>query len=285
MERKRTIVRAEDLHYTYEDGTQALKGLDLTVQKGEKVAVMGANGSGKSTFFLHLNGILKPQKGRILIDETPIDYSRKGLLQVRKKVGIVFQNPEDQLFSASVRQEISFGILNLGVSEKEAEEKVDRVIEELGITPFAHKPTHFLSGGEKKRVSIADILVMEPELMILDEPAATLDPKHARMIDGIVDQLSGKGITVLLSTHDAERALIWADRVVLFDDGKVIGQGHPEDIFRSEELLRQTNLEKPAVLRIFDTLCEEGILDHKLRPPRRVEELMGYIREKGIKQL
>ena len=158
-------------------------------------------------------------------------------------------------------------------------------MEELEINPFAHKPTHFLSGGQKKRVSIADILVMGPELILLDEPAAALDPKHARMIDGIVDQLSRRGITILLSTHDVERALIWADRVVLFDEGVIAGEGSPEEIFRNDAILKQTNLEKPTVFQIFDTLCEEGILDPKLDPPHRVEELAAYIRQKGTEQL
>lgn len=275
------IVIAEGLHYTYEDGTEALKGIDLKIKFGEKVAVMGANGSGKSTFFLHLNGILKPQEGRILIDEEPIDYSRKGLLEVRKKVGIVFQNPDDQLFSASVKQEIAFGVLNLGVPEKEAAEKVDKLMDDLNITSYADKPTHFLSGGQKKRVAIADILVMDPSLIILDEPSAALDPKHARMIDGIVDKLNDKGITILLSTHDTERALIWADRIVLFDGGEIVGQGTPEEIFSDKALLDRTNLEQPAVLQIFDSLCQAGILDKSMKKPHRVEDLQSYILQKG----
>ena len=275
-----SIVISEDLHYTNEDGTEALRGIDLKIKFGEKVAVMGANGSGKSTFFLHLNGLLKPQKGRVLIDEEAIDYSRKGLLNVRKKVGFVFQNPDDQLFSASVKQEISFGVLNLGMSEKEAERRVEDIMRELNITPFADKPTHFLSGGQKKRVAIADIVVMAPSLMILDEPAAALDPRHSRIINEIIDKLSDKGITVLLSTHDAERALIWADRVIVFHEGKIAGEGPPETIFMDDALLKKTNLEKPAVLRIFDTLEKEGVLRPGLKRPRSMEELEHYIRER-----
>lgn len=274
------ILIAENLHYTYEDGTKALRGIDLKIRFREKVAVMGANGSGKSTFFLHLNGLLKPQSGRILIDEEPISYSRKDLLQVRKKVGIVFQNPDDQLFSASVKQEISFGVLNLGLSEEEAAQKVQKVMDELNITPFAGKPTHFLSGGQKKRVAIADILAMDPSLMILDEPWAALDPKYSAVIDGIIDKLTDKGITVLLSTHDAERALAWADRVILFDRGTVIGQGEPEEIFANQELLERANLQIPAVLRIFRILCSEGVLESSLKPPRSMKELEQYLRER-----
>lgn len=270
-------VKANNLYYTYADGTEALKGIDLEIKKGEKVAIMGSNGSGKSTFFLNLNGVLKPQKGTIAINGNPIDYSRKGLLEVRKQVGIVFQDPDNQLFSASVVQEISFGVLNLGFSKEEAKEKVDQIIEDLHITEFKDKPTHFLSGGQKKRVAIADVLVMQPSVVILDEPASALDPKHARMIDDIVDELSENGITVLLSTHDVERALIWADRIVLFDEGEILKEGRPEEIFFNETLLEKTNLEKPTVLKIYDGLKERGILAEESAIPKTAEQLINLL--------
>ena len=276
---KDVILSLEAVHYRYEDGTEALKGIDLQVRRGEKLAIMGANGSGKSTLFLTLNGVRKPASGRVLFNGVPVDYSRKGLLELRKRVGIVFQDPDNQLFSASVMQEISFGAMNLGMPEAEVRARVERVMEELDITPFREKPTHFLSGGQKKRVSIADILVMNPEIIILDEPAAALDPKHARIIDRIIDELSGRGITVILSTHDVNRALIWADRVILLDDGKVIGDGTPEEIFYDGEALTRTNLEKPSVLEIFETLCEAGVLKRDLPAPHTSGELERYIRE------
>lgn len=285
--KKDIVIRTENLYYEYADGTKALKGVDLEVRRSEKLAVMGANGSGKSTFFLHLNGVLKPKEGKVYINGKSIDYSRKGLLSVRKQVGIVFQDPDNQLFSANVIQEISFGVLNLGFSQEEAAKKVDKIIDELNITEFKDKPTHFLSGGQKKRVAIADILVMEPDVVILDEPASALDPKHARMIDGIVDDLSNRGITVILSTHDVERALIWADRVVLFSEGKIISEGTPEEIFAKDELLKVTNLEKPTVMRIFENLQRAGILRENLTIPRKAEDLeklIGEAIEKGEKK-
>lgn len=274
-----TIVKTENLKYTYADGTEALKGIDLEIKRGEKVAIMGANGSGKSTFFLTLNGISQPTDGKIFIDGEEIKYDRKSLIEVRKKIGIVFQDPDSQLFSASVRQEISFGLFNLGYTQEEAAKKVDGIIDELNIAPFADKPTHFLSGGQKKRVAIADILVMDPEIIIFDEPTSGLDPKHIKLTDEIIDSLSAKGITVIIATHDAQRALSWADRLVLFNDGMVIGEGKPEDLLRNENLLGETNLEKPSVLKLFDNLVEVGILDKNLKTPVNTDELEAYIKE------
>lgn len=272
------ILKLENVCYTYEDGTEALKGIDLKIRRGEKLAVMGANGSGKSTLFLTLNGIRKPASGRILYNNIPVDYSRKGLLELRKKIGIVFQDPDNQLFSASVMQEISFGVLNLGLAEEEARERVEKVIDDLNITSFRDKPTHFLSGGQKKRVSIADILVMDPEIILFDEPSAALDPKHARMVDEIIDRLSEKGITVILSTHDVNRALIWADRVALMDEGVIVSEGTPDEIFTNDEVLARTNLEKPTVLKIFEVLCEAGISDRNRSIPHTAEDLENILR-------
>ena len=163
------ILKAENVFYSYDDGkTHSLNGLSLEIRRGKKIAVMGANGSGKSTFFLCCNGVYRPSEGTIYFHGKPVDYSRKGLLQLRQKVGIVFQDPDNQLFSASVFQEISFGILNLGVPEEEARKEVERIMDEMEITPYRDRPTHALSGGQKKQVSIADILIMKPEIVILD---------------------------------------------------------------------------------------------------------------------
>ncbi len=277
-EAKKVILSAHDIHYTYQDGTNALRGVNLDIYEGERLAIMGSNGSGKSTFFLNLNGVLKPEAGELKIEGKPYDYSRQGLLELRKKVGIVFQDPDNQLFSANVMQEISFGVLNLGFSEEDARKKVDAVMERLNITSFKDKPTHFLSGGQKKRVAIADILVMEPTVMILDEPTSALDPKHARLIDEIVEELSDSGITVILSTHDVERALLWADRVVLFDEGKVLSIGSPAEIFADDALLAKTNLEKPAVLYIAEELQKAGIFEENAKYFRKPEEIVESIK-------
>ena len=192
---------------------------------------------------------------------------------VRSKVGIVFQDPDKQLFSASVEQEISFGILNLGVAKEQARTEVEQVMEELEIVPFRKRPVHALSGGQKKQVSIADILVMRPEIIILDEPAAALDPKHTRMVNEMVDKLTEQGITVLMATHDMDYAYAWADEIVLMKDGKVLCQGTPEAVCRETEKLKETNLEEPALLRLFDRLKARKIIEATGKAPRTWKEL------------
>ena len=274
-----SIIKAENLCYTYEDGTEALKGIDLTIEAGKKVALLGANGSGKSTFFLCLNGVNQPQKGTLYLHDKPYDYSKNGLLHLRSKVGIVFQDPDSQLFSASVYQEISFGAMNLGLEEEEVKRRVEQSIEDLEITPFRHKPTHFLSGGQKKQVSVADILVMDPEVIVFDEPAAALDPKHTKILNHLIDKLSERGITIIISTHDVDFAFGWADEAVLFHNGKVLRQGAPEEVFAAEEDLEKTNLTKPAALRLFDNLVKNGVLPEGLAIPRDLDTLEKYIRE------
>ena len=269
------VIEAQDVSYTYDGNNErALDGLNLKIRRGTKVAFMGGNGSGKSTFFLCLNGIRRPDTGKICIDGEAIEYTRKGLLNVRGRVGIVFQEPDDQLFSASVYEEISFGILNLGADEETARREVESVIKELEITPFQDRPAHALSGGQKKQVAIADILVMHPEVMILDEPAAALDPKHTKKVQQIVDHLTEKGITVLMATHDIDYAYAWADEIILMHEGKVIRQGTPFEVCSDREALKAASLEVPAVLRMHERLKEKGLIPQDAAPPGNIDELV-----------
>lgn len=268
------IIETENLCYTYEgNDRRALDGVSVKIRRGRKFAFMGGNGSGKSTLFLCLNGILRPESGRVIIDGTPVKYNRKGLLDVRKKVGIVFQEPDNQLFSASVYQEISFGILNLGADEETARREVERVMEEVGVTSFSDRPAHALSGGQKKQVAIADILVMHPEVMILDEPAAALDPKHTRIVEEIIERLTDKGITVLMATHDMDYAFAWADEIILMKDGQVIKEGSPGEVCGDREALERTNLEPPAVLTIYEKMLEKNLVKRGDTPPKNIREL------------
>ncbi len=271
------IIEVKDCFYKYDDGTEALRGINFSINQGEKLAFLGANGSGKSTMFLCLNGILRPQKGQILFNGAPLNYSRKELLKLRSQVGIVFQEPDKQLFCSSVYQEISFGVLNLGLDEESTKAIVENVIGELEITPFMKKPTHFLSGGQKKQVAIADIVAMNPKLIILDEPASALDPKHTEIVRNMINKLSEKGMTVVVSTHDMNYALEWADRVIVFESGRILAEGKPEDILSDEELIIKSNLLQPEVIKLYLKLCNKGILDKNLAIPKTMDNLGRYI--------
>ncbi len=275
---KDIILKAENLKFSYTDTEEyALKGLSVELERGKKVAVMGANGSGKSTFFLCMNGIHQPCSGQLFLDGEKMDYSRKGLRKLRSKVGMVFQDPDDQLFSASVKQEISFGPMNMGLSEEEVRKAVDDIIADLEIEDFKDSPTHSLSGGQKKQVSIADVMVMNPEIVVLDEPAASLDPKHTIIVHKIVDRMVAEGITVIISTHDVDFVMEWAEEVVVIHQGLVAAQGSPEEVFADLELLEKTNLKQPAALELFNSLVAKGILSKDLKTPRTLKELETYI--------
>lgn len=272
------ILEAKDITYSYDDGkTMSLDGFSISIERGKKIAFMGANGGGKSTFFLCLNGILKPDSGSLFLDGKAYNYSKAGLREIRKKVGIVFQDPDNQLFSASVLQEISFGVLNLGMSEEDAKKECEKVMDALEINGFRDRPTYALSGGQKKQVSIADVLVMKPEIVLLDEPASALDPRHTELVNGIVDMMVENGITVLMATHNVDYAMAWADQIAVVGSGRVLAMDEPDKIFAMKELLKKANLKKPAAMELFESLVKKGILDGCLQVPRNLKILEEYI--------
>ena len=278
MNQNDVILKADNLYFSYDGGQSfSLNGLSLEIKKGSRTAFLGPNGSGKSTFFLCCNGIHKPSSGCLCFHGKPVSYTKKALLDLRQKVGIVFQDPDNQLFSASVYQEISFGLLNLGMEKEKAAKQVEAIMEQMEITPYRHKPVHALSGGQKKQVSFADILVMKPEIVIMDEPASALDPRHAALVDSAVRQMSQEGITVMLATHDTDYAFAWADEIVLLKDGRVLSQGEPVSVFSDKELLHTAGLKQPAVLTLFDALCQKGVLKNSLEIPRTMDALTRYI--------
>ena len=243
--------------------------------------MLGVNGSGKSTLFLNFNGILKPSTGKVIYNGNEIKYNQKSLHALRKNIGIVFQDPENQLFSASVYQEVSFGPMNLKLEESEVRRRVDEALINIGMYEFKDKAVHFLSYGQKKRVSIADIIAMKPEIIVFDEPTSSLDPKHSKQIVKIFDELNEKGMTVILSTHDVELAYSWSDYIIVMKDGEIVKEGTPYEIFSDDELIFKSYLEKPLILEIYEVLCKNGDVDLEIynTAPRNKEDLFKILKK------
>ncbi|HBP65834.1 MAG TPA: energy-coupling factor ABC transporter ATP-binding protein [Desulfosporosinus sp.] len=268
------ILEAFNLDYSYPDGTKALRTINLKIEKGEKLTILGSNGAGKSTLFMQFNGLYRPNSGSIKYQGQAISYKNKPLIELRKKVGIVFQDPDSQLFSSSVYQDISFGPLNLGLSDQEVEARVDQALIDTETTDLEYKPTHLLSYGQKKRVSIAGVLAMEPEVIIFDEPTAGLDPRHAREFMQLLKNLSDEGKTIIISTHDVDLAYSWSDRLVIMSSGEIIAQGEPGELFLQPELIEQADLALPWLLEIYCGLVEKGWFPTSTPLPKTREELL-----------
>ena len=255
-------MEAQGLYYTYEDGTVALDHISLRAEQGKITGILGANGAGKSTLFLSLNGVLTPKEGAVTVNGRRAVYDRKGIREVRRQVGIVFQDPDDQLFSADVYRDISFGGVNLGLPEEEVRRRVEAAMERTGVGALRDKPTHALSFGQKKRVAIAGVLVMEPSVMILDEPTAGLDPQGVSDIMHLLTELrDGLGMTILIATHDMDIVPLYCDYAYLLSGGRVILEGRPEELFAQPEELRKNHLRLPRIAHLMEILRERDGLD------------------------
>lgn len=238
----RVAVRVNDLWYTYPDGTQALRGVSLSVLEGERVGLVGPNGAGKSTLLLHLNGLLKGS-GDVQINGVPV--KKPHLAEIRRRVGLVMQNPDDMLFCPTLEDDLAFGPLNMDLSLVETEGRIQRALSLTSLEGLRKKPPHHLSHGEKRRGSIAAVLVMEPEIIALDEPSSNLDPRGRRDLIAILNALD---TTIILSSHDLELILAVCQRVVLLDEGQVIAEGLTPEILADEELMLAHGLERPHSL-------------------------------------
>ncbi|WP_460797541.1 energy-coupling factor ABC transporter ATP-binding protein [Nocardioides pacificus] len=234
------VLDVRGLAYAYPDGHQALYGVDLHVHAGERVALLGPNGAGKTTLVLHLNGILTAGAGSVAVSGMPVE--KRNLAEIRRRVGIVFQDPDDQLFMATVRQDVAFGPANAGVKGAELDRRVMAALDRVGMADFADRPPHHLSFGQRRRVAVATVLVMEPEILVLDEPSSNLDPASRREL---ADVLRSLDVTVLMVTHDLPYALELCPRSVILHDGIVVADGATYDVLTDDALMRANRLELP----------------------------------------
>ena len=234
-----TVLQVHDLHFSYHDGHSALRGVTFQMCEGDKVALVGPNGAGKSTLMLHLNGILTG-KGEVSVGGKQL--TRSNLPAIRAMVGLVFQNPDDQLFSPTVFEDVAFGPLHMGLPMQEVEARVSSALEAVRMSGFRDRLSHHLSVGEKKRIAIATVLSMDPQILVLDEPSAGLDPRARRTLINLLRELP---ITMLVSTHDMRLVQELFPRTIVMDEGQVVADGRTKDILENEELLTAHGLEKP----------------------------------------
>ncbi len=257
-----TIIEINDLEFAYEDADEqqdaVLRGVSLTINKGEFLAVLGHNGSGKSTLAKHLNAILVPQKGKVIVEGIDTADEDK-LYEIRQRVGMVFQNPDNQLVATIVEEDVAFAPENLGVDPAEIRKRVDYALDAVNMTEFIHHAPHMLSGGQKQRIAIAGVLAMKPDVLVMDEPTAMLDPIGRREIMETVKKLNREeNMTVVMITHFMEEAA-QADRVIVVDHGKIVMEGKPKEVFSHVEELKKIGLDVPQTTELLYSLKKSGI--------------------------
>lgn len=250
-------IQTTNLCYAYHDGTKALNSLNFNVEKGENMAILGPNGAGKSTLLHHFNGLLMPTSGKVVVLEREVTSSN--LDWVRQKVGLVFQDPDDQLFARTVNEDVAFGPVNLGLPPEEVKARVKWALEATEITELEHKSPQNLSTGQKKRAALAGVLAMKPEIIVLDEPMANLDPRTASKVLKLLLQLNKElGLTLIIATHDVDLVPLFADEICILSKGQIVTQGPPKEVFMKTELLRSLDLRVPRITHLFEILNKKN---------------------------
>jgi cobalt/nickel transport system ATP-binding protein len=252
------LIETRDLCYSYSGSSRALDSINFIAPRNARIAVLGSNGAGKSTLFKHFNGIFKPTSGSILVRGEPI--TRENIREVRKFIGIVFQNADDQIFAPTVELDVAFGPTNLGLDEDTIQHRVHEALHIMGIEDLAGRVPHHLSGGEKKRVAIAGAIAMEPEVLVLDEPTAGLDPKGIHDLLGFISDLKkSSGMTVIFSTHDVSLVPEIADYIYVMSKGRIVAEGTVAEVFVQTELLKSVRLDVPLYPKLITSLRDKGI--------------------------
>jgi cobalt/nickel transport system ATP-binding protein len=265
--------KIEKLTHRYDDGTLALDDISTNFAKGERTALLGTNGSGKTTLLLHLNGILEPTAGKVYFENEPLDYKADSLRSLRKRVGYVFQDPNDQLFAPTVKQDVAFGPLNLGLPADEVKAAVNEALEIVGMSKFVDKPPHFLSLGQKKRVALAGVLAMQPEVIVMDEPTSNLDPRASSELLHLLLKLNREsGITLIMATHDVDMVPLYANQLCILSESKLVAEGSPNKIFSDSDLIRNLNLRSPRITHLFEILKKEDNLPFSEELPLTISQ-------------
>jgi cobalt/nickel transport system ATP-binding protein len=270
------ILEARDIRYRYPRGPEAVCGISFHIRKREKIALVGPNGAGKSTLLSMFNGMIRPDSGLLLFDNEAVQYDTPSLRMLRKRVGFVLQNPDRQIIAPTVYQDVAFGPVNLGYPAPKVREAVTLALRQVGLDGFERRPPHHLSGGEKKRVAIAGVLAMDPDLLVFDEPTSGLDPAGSEDIMELLDELNHDGKTIIISTHDVELAYPWAHRAILMADGTILREDIPSIAFGDPALVRKAHLSVPTLLELHDELQKRG-LPLQDKKPRTVLDMMNSI--------
>ncbi len=271
-----TLLEFKQVDYTYPCSQgPSITSLSLRLPQGSRCGLIGENGCGKTTLFLLAHGLLRPQHGRVLWRGQPIHYGRRELAQLRQRVGLVFQNPEHQLVATTVAEDLSYGLVNLGLAKEEIRRRIESVADRFDLGDLLDRPVHMLSLGQKKQLSLADVMVLEPELLLLDEPTAYLSPGHCRDLRARLDHIHAGGTTIVVATHDLEFLQGWADWLLVMDRGQLVLEGPPSEVFRQRRRLEELNLGIPPTLELLQrwmSLAEAGaapatVMDLLLRAP------------------
>ena len=270
------ILEAREIRYRYPRGMEAICGISFHIRRGEKIALVGPNGAGKSTLLSMFNGMIRPDSGILLFDNQPVQYTTASLRMLRKRVGFVLQNPDRQIIAPTVYQDVAFGPVNLGYPENEVTRVVTQALRQVGLEGFERRPPHQLSGGEKKRVAIAGVLAMDPDMLVLDEPTSGLDPSGSEDIMELLDELNHEGKTIIISTHNVELAYPWADRAILMLEGRILEEDIPEKAFGNLENVRRAHLSLPTLLELHIELQKRGFRPRE-KNPRTVLDMIGLI--------
>jgi cobalt/nickel transport system ATP-binding protein len=252
------LLEFTDVHFTYPGARhQALAGLTMRIPAGQRCVLLGHNGSGKSTFFLHANGILRPEQGRIHWRGKPLGYDRSSLLVLRQAVGLVFQDPEQQLVAGTVGEDISYGLCNIGLDDREIVRRVREIAQRFDLEELLDRPIHQLSLGQKRQVALAGVMAMQPQLLLLDEPTACLDRLHTRQLMAELAEIHQAGTAILMATHDLDLAYAWADWIFVLDGGRLVLEGTPDQVFSQRAALEELHLGVPLLFDLWEALPPE----------------------------